>query len=64
MKRIFYNNLYDLLDSFIDYRPFYTVLPEFRSDIIEKDSEFEITAELPGFEKEEILLEVVNNIIN
>lgn len=64
MRKLFYNNLYDLLDSFVEYRPFYPALPEFRSDIIEKDSEFEITTELPGFEKEEIQIELVGNLLS
>lgn len=59
------DNLFDTFDHFARdfFRSSNTVLPAFRTDIREEDGKYILEAELPGFKKEDISLNVKNGIL-
>ena len=59
------DNLFDTFDNFARdfFRGANTTLPAFRTDIRELDGKYVLEAELPGFEKEDIHLDVKDGIL-
>ncbi|MCI2105722.1 MAG: Hsp20/alpha crystallin family protein [Intestinimonas sp.] len=59
------NNLFDTFDHFARdfFRSTNTNLPAFRTDIQDKGDSFLLEAELPGFEKEDISLDLKENVL-
>lgn len=63
-----HNNMMDLFDDFD--REFFGGFPELdsrrnlmRTDVVDKGDHYELSAELPGFEKEDIHMEVQDNTL-
>ncbi len=59
------SNLFDTFDTFARdfFRGANTTLPAFRTDIRELDGKYVLEAELPGFNKEDIALDVKDGIL-
>ena len=55
------DNLFDLFDDFFTKNS--AALPDFRTDIKESGDNYILEAELPGFNKEDISLEVKDNVM-
>ena len=55
------DNAFDLFDSFFHNQP--AAIPVFRTDIRDQGDKFLLEAELPGFDKEDIQLELKDNIL-
>ena len=62
----------DLFDDFFDYNPARLALPDqtakpgtrfMHTDIVEKDGNYEIAVDVPGFKKEDINVELDDNIL-
>ena len=59
------NNIFDLFDNFQKqfFRDSNATLPAFRADIRDLDDKFVLDAELPGFNKEDISLDLKEGIL-
>ncbi len=59
------NNIFDLFDNFQKqfFRDSNATLPAFRADIRDLDDKFVLEAELPGFNKEDISLDLKEGIL-
>ena len=59
------DNLFDTFDNFTRnfFRDSNTTLPAFRTDIREEDGKYVLEAELPGFDKGDIKLDVKDGIL-
>lgn len=55
------NNLFDVFDRFFEQSS--AALPDFRTDIRELDGSYLLEAELPGFNKEDLNLELKDGVL-